>query len=98
MTRTIAAALLCLLATVATTRPAQAADLPAPVLKLMAMDPVALAKKYQSLPAPTEAMIPNGFAIAEHIVPMYDARTAPGGVPLAPALLSKAVLPGTLTF
>ena len=96
--RRLIAVLCCSLATLATASPARAENLPAPVLQLMALDPVALAKKYQSLPAPTEASIPNGFAIAEHIVPMYDQRTAPGGVPLAPALLSKAQLPGTLTF
>ena len=68
------------------------------MLRLLALDPVSLAKKYRSLPAPTEAMIPNGFAIAEHVVPIYDKSTAPNGVPLAPALLSKAQLPATLTF
>lgn len=97
MHRSLASALLSVLALSAA--PAARADnLPAPVLQLMALNPVALAKKYQALPAPTEAMIPNGFAIAEHIVPLYDKTTAPGGVPLSPALISRAQLPSALTF
>jgi hypothetical protein len=91
-------AVLCCLAASAVAPAVRADDLPAPVLQLMALDPVALAKKYQSLPEPNEKMIPTGFAIAEHIVPIYDAKTAPNGVPVAPALLSKAQLPSSLTF
>src|SRR5262245_61991642 len=70
------------------------ADHPAAMKQLMSLDPVALAKKYQSLPEPTEAQIPSGFALAEHIVPIYQSA----GAPPAPALESTAHLPTLLHF
>jgi hypothetical protein len=74
------------------------ADLPPTMQQLVNLGPVALAQKYKTLPEPTEAQIPNGFALAEHVVPVYDPKVAPNGVPPAPALQSLASLPPMMQF